>query len=263
MSEAYNLNDRILLLLHVPFGIDEMVLIKFYNNEYEQKILFVINKYSNNIIMCFTGHRHQDAFRIYSSLNTTMGILGHPSITPLDFLTEPSIRYYSYNRKTLILNDYEQYTLNLIKTEQTQIDEWLLSYRFSSWYYQPKELTSKNLLKLVHLIRNNPFFLKRFLLTQHYRENLLLTSHKIIQTLCSLTFFNFDEFILCTKLLRNKQFKYKSMMMNYSLELNVLINEQLIQYKIIYRYIAIIFFIILWIIYKIYSKFFSNVNNYL
>jgi hypothetical protein len=160
-----------------------------------------------------------------------MGILAHPSISPLDFLTDPSIRHYSYNRKSLILNDYEQYILNLVTTEQTQRDEWLLSYRFSSWYHQPKELTPKNLLKLIHLIKTNSFYLKRFILTQHYRENILLTSEKIIQKLCALTLFNFDELTLCTKLLNNEQFKYKSMMINYSSELNVLINEQFVPFK--------------------------------
>jgi hypothetical protein len=255
MSEATNLNDRILLLIHVPFGIDEMVFKNFYTTEYEHKLLFIINKYSSNIIMCFTGHRHQDTFRIYSSLDAKMGILSHPSISPLDFLAEPSIRYYSYNRKSLILNDYEQYILNLIKTEQTQHDEWLLSYRFSSWYDQPKELTSNNLLNLIHLIKTNSFYRKRFLLTQHYRENILLTTHKIIQKLCALTMFNFDELLQCTKLLRNKQFEYKNMMINYSLESNVLINEQFIQYKILYPYMAIILTVILFLVYK---KFFKS-----
>ncbi|CAF4253027.1 unnamed protein product [Rotaria socialis] len=46
------------------------------------------------------------------------------------FVLEPSICYYSYNRKSFALIDYEQYALNLIKTEQTQIDRWSLSYQF-------------------------------------------------------------------------------------------------------------------------------------
>jgi hypothetical protein len=259
MSEAHHLNDRILLLTHVPFGIDETLLTKFYSIEYEQQLLAIIDKYSKNIIMCFTGHRHQDIFRIYSSLNTTMGILGHPSISPLNFYTDPSIRYYSYNRKSLILNDYEQYILNLIQTEQTQIDEWILSYRFSSWYHQSEELTSSNLRKLVYQIRNNAFYLKRFLLTQHYRENLTLTTHQIIQTLCSLTLFDFDELILCTNLLRNQEDKYPNMIMNYSLESNVLIHEQLIQYKTDRQYEIIPFVIFLWIIYIIMWRYFRNI----
>jgi hypothetical protein len=255
MSEAYNLNDRILLLLHVPFGIDEVVLQKFYSIQYENKLLSIINKYSSNIIMCLTGHRHRDTFRIYSSVDANMGILGHPSISPLDIVSDPSIRYYSYNRKSLILNDYEQYILNLIKAEQTQGDEWVLSYRFSCWYYQPKELTSENLLKLTYLIRTNSFFRERFLLTQHYRENIHLTSDKIIEKLCALTFFNLDELISCTKSLRNKQFEYQSMIMNYPLELDVLINEQVNEYKFNSRYMVIILFVFLLIIYTTFFKF--------
>jgi hypothetical protein len=262
MSEAYYLNDRILILTHVPFGIDDMLLTKFFRIEYEQQLLEIIDKYSKNIIMCLTGHRHQDSFRIYSSLNTTMGILGHSSISPLHYYTDPSIRYYSYNKKSLILNDYEQYILNLIQTEQTQIDQWILSYRFSSWYHQSNELTSINLRKLIHQIRNNPFYLKRFLLTQHYRENLTLTTDQIIQTLCALTLFDFDQLILCIKLLKNQQDKYPYMIMNYSLESNVLINEQLIQYEIEYQYGIIPLVIFLWIIYIIIWRYFRRINLY-
>ena len=226
MSDAYHLNDRILLLIHLPFGIDEIWLMKFYNNVYEQQLLTIIDKYSRNIIMCLTGHRHQDTFRLYSSSTTVMGILGNPSISPLDFLAEPSIRYYSYDRKSLVLYDYDQYILNLIETERTQIDRWILSYRFSSWFNQPLELTSTNLAKLVQQVRNDSFYLKKFLLTQHYRTNLTLTSLQIIQTLCALTRFNFDEFHRCTNSFKNQHHNYPPMAMNYSLESNVLINEQ-------------------------------------
>jgi len=184
-----------------------------------------------------------------------MGILGHSSISPLDFQTDPSIRYYSYNRKSLILNDYEQYTLNLMKTGQTQRDEWLLSYRFSSWYHQTNELTSKTLLKIVYLIKTNSFYRKRFILTQHYRQKILLTSEKIIQKLCALTLFDFHEFNLCTKFLTKKQYEYKSMMINYPQEFDVLVNEEVNPYKILSPYMAIILVVILLIIYK---KFFKS-----
>lgn len=240
MFEAFNNHDRILLLAHVPFGIDELVLTKFYNNEYQDKLLSIINQYSKNIIMCFSAHRHQDTFGVYSTSQTTMGILAHPSITPRDFYSEPSIRYYSYNRKSLILNDYEQYILNLIKTERTKIDEWILSYRFSSWYHQTEGLTSEHLLQLVYLIGNNTFYLKRFLLPHYYRKTLILTKEKIIQTLCSLLLFNFDEFMNCTKTLPNKQFEYKTIIMNYSLESNVLRNEQFNEDRYFYPYMTIV-----------------------
>lgn len=265
MYDAYNLNDRILLLAHVPFGINENLLYRFYDIKYEQKLLSIIDLYSSNIIMCLSGHRHQDTFRVYSSSNTTMGILGHPSISPIGHLSKPSIRKYFYNKKSLILTDYEQYSLNIIEAERTNKDQWEFSYRFSSWYYQTKELTSKNLFKLASLIRKKSLYLKRFLIAKHYTEKSSLTNHKIIQTLCALTLFNFDEFILCTRLFENTNIRYNDLMMNNSLEINTFTNEQLIEYRIIYRRVAIILFIIviviLWISYQIYRKMFSNNDN--
>jgi len=265
MSDAYHLNDRILLLAHVPFGLNENFLYSFYDLKYEQKLLSIINKYSSNIIMCLSGHRHQDTFRVYSSLNTTMGILGHSSVSAVGYLSLPSIRKYSYNKKSLILTDYEQYSLNIIEAELTQKDQWRLSYQFSSWYHQSKEITSKNLFQLVHLIRKKSFYLKRFLLTKHYSDKLVLTNHKIIQTLCALTLFNFDEFILCTRLLENKNIQYDYLRTNNSLGINVFRNEQLIEYRTIYKRVAICLFIfiiiILWISYQIYLKFFYKIMN--
>ncbi|CAF3918527.1 unnamed protein product [Rotaria sordida] len=204
MFDAQNLNDRILLLAHVPFGINENLLYKFYDIKYEQKLLSIINKYSSNIIMCLSGHRHQDVFRVYTSLNTTMGVIGHPPISPIGYLSQPSIRKYSYDRKSLILTDYEQYSLNVIEAERTQKDQWTLAYRFSSWYHQSQELTSENLLQLIYLIRTNSFYFKRFILAKHYTEKIILTKHRIAQTLCALTLLNFDELLLCTRILEKK-----------------------------------------------------------
>ena len=246
MSDVYQLNDRVLLLLHTPFGINEYYLYKFYDIKYEQKLLPIIEKYSSHIIMCLTAHRHHDLFRIYSSLNTTMGILGHPSINPMSYLTQPSIRKYSYNRKSLILKDYEQYSLNIIESEHTQKDYWKLSYRFSSWYYQSNELTSKTLFHLIYLIRTNYFYLKRFLITKHNAEKIILNQHQIIKTLCAVTLFNFDELMLCTRILRKKTtMNYNQIIINGGLDTDLFINEQLNEYKIIYRRVAISLFILI------------------
>ena len=195
--------------------------------------------------MCLSGHRHQDVFRVYSSFNQTVGILGHPSISPIGYLSQPSIRKYSYNRKLLILTDYEQYTMNLIEAGRTNKDEWKFSYRFSSWYRQNKSITSESLYQLVQLVRRDPFYLKRFLLTKHQTEQSKLTNHSIIQTLCALTLFNFDEFLLCTRALVKKNIYYPNFSINNSLEINVLINEQLIEYRMLYQSVAICLFIVI------------------
>lgn len=243
MSDAFHQNDRVLLLTHLPFGIDEILITRFYVLFFEQKLFSIIEKYSQNIIMCLTGHRHVDTFRVYSNRNTIMGIISHPSISPLDFFSDPSIRHYTYDRKSLILIDYDQYILNLIEAERTQIDQWTLAYRFSSWYHQTDVLTSENLRKLIDLIYNDFYYLKRFLITEHYRERLILTPQKIRQTLCSLIFYHFDEFIYCTKYLQANHWLTQSMTVNYSFEINGIINEQLNQTNIFIRNLFMISFL--------------------
>lgn len=262
MSDASNANDRMLILVHVPFGINENLLFKFYDIRYEQMLISLIKKYSANIVMCFSGHRHRDVFRVYSTPSTKVGIIGHPSISPIGSLSQPSIRKYSYDRKSLVLIDYEQYSLNLLESERTQKDEWRFSYRFSSWYCQSKGITSKSLSKLVYLIRTNAFYLKRFLLVKHNAETVQLNKNQIVHTLCALTLFNFDEFMLCTRTLRKKHIQYDNIIINNSLEKNFHMNEQLMEYRIIYRRVAISFYIFiiifLSIIYRIYLKYFHK-----
>lgn len=264
MSNAYSLNDQVLLLAHVPFGINENLLFKLYDIKYEQPLLSIINKYSSNIIMCLTGHRHQDILRVYSSGNTKLGIIGHPSISPIGYLSQPSIRKYSYNRKSFILTDYEQYSLNVKEAERTQKAQWKFSYRFSSWYHQSKEITSESLFRLIYLIRTKSFYLKRFILTKHYPEQIVVRKHRIIQALCALTLFNFDEFILCTRILEKKSIQYDNIVINYTSENNFHANEQLIEYRIIYRRVAFGLFtfiiVISWFIYRIYTKYFNNIS---
>jgi len=262
MSRSVELHEQILLLAHTPFGINENLLYRFYDMKYEQKILSIIDQYSSNIIMCLSGHRHQDSFRLYSSSKGKLGLLGHPPISPISYLSQPSIRKYSYNRQSLVLNDYEQYILNIIDAERTQTDKWTFSYRFSSWYHQSKQITSQSLYHLINLIRTNSFYLKRFLLAKHSTDRTVLTNHKIIQTTCALTLLNFDEFLFCTRLLEKNNYSFFNLTINKSLEMNLLLNEQLIEYRLIYRRTIVCLFIVLFlcfsIIYWLFRKYFDN-----
>ena len=264
MADASNLNDRVLLLAHTPFGLHEGLLYKFYHIEWEQKLLSIIHRYASQIIMCFSGHRHQDTFRLYLSSHSVMGILGHPSISPISSLTHPSIRHYSYQRQTVLLNDYDQYALNLLDSDRTGNDQWELTYRFSSWYHQSKGLTAASLLRLVYYIRTESFYLKRFLLTKHYSEETVITNQQIIKTLCALTLLNFDEWILCTNLLHQKNQSYDILIMNNSLEINAHRNEQLIEYRTIYKRVVLglllVFSVIALIIYRVYKNYFSKIT---
>jgi len=241
MAEAFHLNDRVFLLSHTPFGINENLLYRYYPLNYEQKLLSIIDRFSSSIVMCFTGHRHQDIIRLYSSRNTTLGILSHPAISPISWLTNPSIRRYFYNRTSFDLIDYEQFSLNLIETERTKKDQWKLAYRFSSWYQQSKTLTSETLLQLIYLIRTDSFYLQRFLLLKHSAETTTLTNQKILQTLCALTLFNFDDLIICTKKLQGELNFVTTL--NNSFEFDVHQREELLQYRRIYRRVATFLFL--------------------
>ena len=246
MADAFHRNDRVLLLSHTPFGINENLHYRLFSIEHERKLLSVIDRYSSQIIMCLTGHLHQDMIRLYLTEKSTLGILSHPAISPISWLTNPSIRRYSYSRTSFDLIDYDQYALNLMETKQSNEARWKFTYRFSSWYQQSQSLSSDTLLRLVYLIRTDPFYLRRFLLLKHSAQTTTLTNQKILHTLCALTMFNFDEMILCTRTLqREKFFSSNVTTMNNSLEFDVHRKEQLWQYRRMYRRIAPILFSLL------------------
>ena len=240
LATASKNNERILLLTHTPFGINEVWLYRFYELHYEQKLLSILEKYSDRILMCLTGHRHQDTFRVYSSSNRTIGILGHPAITPISRLSHPSIRRYVYRRTSLVLIDYDQYSLNLAEAEHRDLDQWRFAYRFSSWYHQGHELTSATLLELVHLIRRNSFYLRRFLITRHHAEQPKLTNHSIIQMLCALTLFHFDEFLFCTRFFEKKNLHYRNFIWTNSSDINVFLDEQMTEKRSLSRAILLV-----------------------
>ena len=248
ISNASKNNERILLLAHTPFGMNEELLYRFYEIEYEQKLLKIIEKYSHCILMCLSGHRHRDSFTIYSSSNRTMGILGHPSITPIGRLTHPSIRRYSYHRKALVLIDYDQYSLDLDEVERTERDQWKFSYRFSSWYHLSKDLTGETLLELVDLIRRNSFHLKRFFLIRHQADQPQLTNHSIIRTLCALTLIHFDELLFCTRFFEKNHLHFSNFTLKNSVQTNVFLHEQSLEKTRLSRHIITVLSIVILII---------------
>lgn len=203
-----------------------------------------MNKYSERILMCLTAHRHQDTFRVYSSMNRTIGMLGHPSITPIVRLAHPSIRRYAYHRKSHVLIDYDQYSLNIARAEREDFDQWKFAYRFSTWYHQSQQLTSQTLLELVHLIRRNSFYLRRFLITRHHADQPNLTNHTIIQALCALTLFHFDEFLFCTRFFEKKNVYYRNFTWTNMSEINIFHHEQMMETGNLSRDVMIIVVVI-------------------
>ncbi|NJL18699.1 MAG: hypothetical protein HC938_17655 [Nitrospira sp.] len=183
-----------------------------------------------------------------------MGILGHPSITPIGRLTHPSIRRYSYDRKALVLIDYDQYALDVDEAERTQYDRWNFAYRFSSWYHLSEDLTGETLLKLVGLIRRNSFHLKRFFLLRHQADQAQLTTHGIIRTLCALTLVHFDELLSCTRFSEKNDVFLPNLTLTNSRQTNVFLHEQSLERTRFSRHIitvlSIVFMIVVFTLYR-------------
>lgn len=240
MMDATARKDRVLLLVHTPFGINENLLYKFLVLEYEQKLLSIISHHSSTIILCLSAHRHQDAFSFYSNKNGPMAIISQPAISPIGLLSRPSIRKFSYDRNSLDILDYDQYSLSLDEAHQTQNDLWRFAYRFSTWYYQSKGLTRDSLRYLIYLIRTQRSYLKRYLIAKYYPRQQILKKNQIIQALCALTKFDFDEFLICSKRLNEQNLEvHRDINLNYSRITNPHVQEQSTEYKRTYRFVAI------------------------
>ncbi|CAF1489134.1 unnamed protein product, partial [Didymodactylos carnosus] len=220
IADADRNNEKVLLLLHVPPGINEDLLYRFLDLHYEQLLLSIIENYSHRIILCLAGHRHQDMFRVYKN---KFVILGQPSLSPINSLTHPSIRHFSYDRYQLTINDYSQYALNLDNAFKSNIAHWQLMYTFSSWFNTKASSISINVLsKLVKLIKNDDeYYVKKFLLAKYHARQINASSHFLSVQICALTHLSFDEFLICIhKRKQNSKINYQ-ISFSYSRDKNV------------------------------------------
>lgn len=147
LAIAKQKKQNVLLALHIPPGIDIYLDIKmrfdiiryfwhplFWQTTYNEKFLFLLQRYSTNIVGILPAHIHNDAFQLIANkdLKTFIPVSFVPSISPI-YGNNPGLKVFSYNAQTLQLINF--YTYFYPFNEKRSAD-WQQEYNFNA-VYQP------------------------------------------------------------------------------------------------------------------------------
>ena len=145
LESARKNNEKVWLINHIPPGVDVYTTtahhdpakplktaVLFMTKKYNDKLISIIEKYSDVITACFSGHIHTEDFRVYKSEedNSPVGFTHIvPSISPI-FQNNPAFQIFKYDEQNFSLLDYDTYYLDL----SVSIPEWKFEYSFDKTY---------------------------------------------------------------------------------------------------------------------------------
>ncbi|MBO3697283.1 metallophosphoesterase [Roseivirga sp. E12] len=141
LSEAKSNGDKVWLMYHIPPGINAYSSIDatpayYYQEQYNQQYLAMVDKYSDVIIAQLGGHTHMDNFIVING-STTPNSFVHisPAITPV-YENNPGFLEYTYTPSSGELIDYNVHGFDDVQASTKP--NWSKEYTFSTTYNQDK-----------------------------------------------------------------------------------------------------------------------------
>ena len=151
---------KIMLLNHIPlFGGES---ISYYNT----RMLSVLKKYNDTLLIHLNGHEHSDHFYLYHNNNTTFSYATIPN-SLMASNNFPGFRVMEYNKTTNKLVNYKQYVCNLtlvIATDKYNCEEL---YDFQKLYRVP-DMSTKSFTEVYNKLRTNITMLNKYLEYKDY-----------------------------------------------------------------------------------------------
>eukprot|EP01129_Flabellula_baltica_P017686 TRINITY_DN988_c0_g1_i2.p1 TRINITY_DN988_c0_g1~~TRINITY_DN988_c0_g1_i2.p1 ORF type:complete len:376 (-),score=64.71 TRINITY_DN988_c0_g1_i2:17-1144(-) len=183
-------SNRVYIIGHMPPASIVWNHENQWRGEYITKYFDLISKYQHKIAGQLYGHTHRDDFKIYSKDDkVTFSLLLSPSISPNSF-TNPSFRYYIYNRSDYSLIDYINYYLDLLLVNQSG-PEWKVEYDYST-AYDEEDLSPGSLAKLYNKMENDAD-----LFSNWFKRYSVLYNSERLQYLCAIRYPNTEEYAKC------------------------------------------------------------------
>lgn len=133
---AHQQNLQVLLVMHIPAGIDSFAslkqnpyqIIEMWLPEYTQRFKADVEEYAQNINGILTAHTHSDSFQVLTNRNgNKIPVGGTPGITPING-NNPGFKIYHFDPTTLVLRDYQTFYLRLSTMR------WHKEYDFNNVY---------------------------------------------------------------------------------------------------------------------------------
>jgi sphingomyelin phosphodiesterase acid-like 3 len=162
LYRAKTLGNRVILVMHIPPGIDSYNSAKagsskpgteFWQDGYFTRFGELMQGYGDMVQIAFAGHTHMDDFRVLSTPDgTEVAFCITPAVSPI-FGNNPAFSIFDYNLSTGAVSDLATYYLDLAKGGDNP--RWALEYRFSK-VYGYSAYTAANLGALTAAIQTDP-----------------------------------------------------------------------------------------------------------
>lgn len=141
LLQAKKDNQQILLVFHIPLGIDVYATLKeklskiipFWHAEFSHKFEQELTEFSSVITGILPAHIHMDAFQLVATDSTIANIPVSftPAISPI-YGNNPAFKIYQYDSESFELKNFETYYYPL----SLRPDKWQKEYSFNQ-VYQP------------------------------------------------------------------------------------------------------------------------------
>jgi sphingomyelin phosphodiesterase acid-like 3 len=141
LYRAKTLGNRVILVMHIPPGIDSYNSAKagsnkpateFWQNRYFTRFGELMQSYGEIVEVAFAGHTHMDDFRVLSTPSgAAVAFRITPAVSPI-FGNNPAFSICDYSLSTGGISDLATYFLDLAKGGDNP--EWAFEYRFSKAY---------------------------------------------------------------------------------------------------------------------------------
>lgn len=173
LQNARELNQPVWMLLHIPLGLNIFSTIHghlvngeisqvedFWREEFASEMQQLMMEYSDVVQASFSGHTHQDDFRVIGDTGILNKII--PSLSPV-FDNNPGFIVLSFGGESLERLDYRTYYLDLLANQDASFDreQWRLEYDFSSTY-QVGHMSVESLAALNRLIYDEEWVRRKF-----------------------------------------------------------------------------------------------------
>ena len=131
LAELTKENRRVIILEHIPLGIDPYSSIKnnkttlLLNKKYEKQYIDILNKYKQQIGIIYAGHLHSEYWQNINNIP----VVGTLALNML-FGNNAGVKLIDYNNRTGELNNYNTYTVNFKNNQLV----WSILYNYPASY---------------------------------------------------------------------------------------------------------------------------------
>jgi len=200
LADAKKAGDKVFLIAHVPFGLDEETRIyQMWRVFHDQLVEAMDGYHGNTIVASFYGHNHINSFKIMRNSDGSGASVGFltSSVSPKP-LENPSITKFVFDLQApFTIRERINYYIDIEESNKVGEVVWKKSYSTAE-NYGLTDCTADSMMKFIENMRTD-----RALFDQFYSHLWANYQHRVCdkscqkQMLCTLEFINMTDVNVC------------------------------------------------------------------